>query len=74
MNFQQSWLYWLAGIVLLIVSVMSWQDKANPRRVTTGLFWAFTACCFCLATGRTHWLAINARSILRSGWQLYSWR
>ncbi|SUX74877.1 Protein of uncharacterised function (DUF979) [Citrobacter freundii] len=39
MNFQQSYLYWLAGAVLLIVALMSWQDKANPRRFTTGLFW-----------------------------------
>ena len=39
MNFQQTWLYWLAGVVLLVVAVMSWRDKANPRRLTTGLFW-----------------------------------
>ena len=39
MNFQQTWLYWLAGAVLLVVAVMSWRDKANPRRLTTGLFW-----------------------------------
>ena len=39
MNFQQTWLYWLAGAVLLLVAVMSWRDKANPRRLTTGLFW-----------------------------------
>ena len=39
MNFQQTWLYWLAGAVLLAVAVMSWRDKANPRRLTTGLFW-----------------------------------
>lgn len=38
MNFQQSYLYWLAGAVLLIVALMSWRDKANPRRLTTGLF------------------------------------
>lgn len=39
MNFQQQYLYWLAGAALLIVSLMSFRDKANPRRVTTGLFW-----------------------------------
>ncbi|HCB1502781.1 putative membrane protein [Klebsiella oxytoca] len=39
MNFQQNYLYWLAGVILLIVAVMSWRDKANPRRLTTGLFW-----------------------------------
>ncbi|MBP2170356.1 putative membrane protein [Erwinia toletana] len=38
--FQQQYLFWLAGVILLIVGVMSWRDKANPRRLTTGLFWA----------------------------------
>lgn len=48
MNFQQSYLYWLAGAVLLIVAVMSWQDKANPRRFTTGLFWGIYGVLFLL--------------------------
>lgn len=48
MNFQQSYLYWLAGVVLLIVAVMSWQDKANPRRLTTGLFWGVYGVLFLL--------------------------
>ncbi|QNK31396.1 DUF979 domain-containing protein [Serratia sp. JUb9] len=39
MNFQLQYLYWLAGIILLIVAVMSLRDRANPRRFTTGLFW-----------------------------------
>ncbi|KGT90401.1 membrane protein [Erwinia typographi] len=38
--FQQQYLFWLAGVILLVVAVMSWRDKANPRRITTGLFWA----------------------------------
>lgn len=38
MIFQQQYLYWLAGAVLLIVAAMSFRDKANPRRITTGLF------------------------------------
>ncbi|MDR0807010.1 MAG: DUF979 domain-containing protein [Enterobacteriaceae bacterium] len=37
--FQQQYLYWVAGIILLLVAVMSFRDQANPRRVTTGLFW-----------------------------------
>lgn len=48
MNFQQSYLYWLAGIVLLIVAIMSRQDKANPRRLTTGLFWGVYGLLFLL--------------------------
>lgn len=39
MNFQQQYLYWLAGALLLVVAVMSFRDRANPRRITTGLFW-----------------------------------
>lgn len=39
MNFQLQYLYWLAGVILLIVAVMSLCDRANPRRFTTGLFW-----------------------------------
>ncbi|MEM6160002.1 DUF979 domain-containing protein [Erwinia sp. P6884] len=38
--FQQQYLFWLAGFILIVVAVMSWRDKANPRRLTTGLFWA----------------------------------
>ncbi|CAK9884462.1 MAG: hypothetical protein XXXJIFNMEKO3_00848 [Candidatus Erwinia impunctatus] len=38
--FQQQYLYWLAGVILLCVAVMSWRDKGNPHRLTTGLFWA----------------------------------
>lgn len=39
MIFQQTYLYWLAGVVLLIVSAMSLRDRANPRRWLTGAFW-----------------------------------
>lgn len=38
--FQQQYLMWLAGIILLVVAVLSWRDSHNPRRLTTGLFWA----------------------------------
>ena len=38
--FQQQYLMWLAGIILLVVAILSWRDSANPRRFTTGLFWA----------------------------------
>ncbi|WP_434667596.1 DUF979 domain-containing protein [Klebsiella sp. B345] len=48
MNFQQTWLYWLAGLVLLAVAVMSWRDKSNPRRLTTGLFWGLYGVLFLL--------------------------
>ncbi|MEB5749320.1 DUF979 domain-containing protein [Leclercia adecarboxylata] len=48
MNFQQSYLYWLAGLILLIVALMSFRDKANPRRMTTGLFWGIYGLLFLL--------------------------
>ncbi|MTW13275.1 DUF979 family protein [Pseudoduganella eburnea] len=35
--------YWLLGIMLALVSLMSFGDRSNPRRWTTGLFWALYA-------------------------------
>ncbi|HBV7015509.1 TPA: DUF979 domain-containing protein [Klebsiella pneumoniae] len=48
MNFQQTYLYWLASAVLLVVAIMSWRDKSNPRRLTTGLFWGLYGLVFLL--------------------------
>lgn len=62
MNFQQSYLYWLAGGVLLIVAIMSWQDKANPRRLTTGLFWGVYGLLFLLGDW-TYQLAGDKRMV-----------
>ncbi|QHM76216.1 hypothetical protein C7M52_02184 [Mixta theicola] len=44
--FQQQYLFYLAGVILLVVALMSWRDKANPRRLTTGLFWGLYALIF----------------------------
>lgn len=49
--FQQQYLYWLAGLILLMVAIMSWRDKANPRRLTTGLFWALYGLVFFVGDG-----------------------
>lgn len=62
MNFQQSYLYWLAGIVLLLVAVMSWRDSANPRRLTTGLFWGVYGLLFLLGDW-TYQLAGDKRTV-----------
>lgn len=62
MNFQQTWLYWLAGVVLLVVAVMSWCDKSNPRRLTTGLFWGLYGLLFLLGDW-TYQLVDNKRSV-----------
>lgn len=56
MNFQQTWLYWLAGVVLLVVAVMSWRDKSNPRRLTTGLFWGLYGLLFLLGDWTYQWM------------------
>ncbi|MWL85895.1 DUF979 domain-containing protein [Cupriavidus sp. SW-Y-13] len=40
------YLYWLAGFVLLITSLMTLSDKAHPRRLSTGLFWLLYAVIF----------------------------
>ncbi|ORM73220.1 hypothetical protein HA48_10660 [Pantoea wallisii] len=49
--FQQQYLMWLAGAILLIVAVLSWRDSANPRRFTTGLFWALYGVIFLIGDG-----------------------
>lgn len=38
--FQQHYLMWLAGVIMLVVALLCWRDTDNPRRLTTGLFWA----------------------------------
>jgi len=35
--------YWLLGVMLVLVSVMSALDRTNPRRWTTSLFWTLYA-------------------------------
>jgi len=40
------YLYWLAGFVLLITSLMTFSDKTHPRRLSTGLFWLLYAVIF----------------------------
>lgn len=49
--FQQQYLMWLAGAILLIVALLSWRDSANPRRFTTGLFWALYGVIFLIGDG-----------------------
>lgn len=66
MNFQQSYLYWLAGAVLLIVAVMSRRIKRTRVVSPLACFGAYTAYCFCLATGHSRCLATSARCILPS--------
>jgi uncharacterized membrane protein len=40
------YLYWLAGIILAITAVLTVTDRSNPKRWSTGLFWALFAIAF----------------------------
>lgn len=40
------YLYWLAGVMLAIATVMILADRAHPKRWTTGLFWGLFAIAF----------------------------
>jgi len=51
--FQQHYLMWLAGMILLVVAMLSWRDNANPRRFTTGLFWALYGLIFLIGDWTT---------------------
>ncbi|MEQ1975345.1 DUF979 domain-containing protein [Xenorhabdus sp. SGI240] len=58
MMFQLQYLYVLAGVLLLAVAIMSWRDIANPRRLTTGLFWALYGLIFMMGKWSHHIIAI----------------
>ncbi|WP_208615293.1 DUF979 domain-containing protein [Xenorhabdus kozodoii] len=58
MMFQLQYLYMLAGVILIAVAIMSWRDKANPRRLTTGLFWALYGLIFLMGKWSHHVMAI----------------
>jgi uncharacterized membrane protein len=40
------YLYWLAGIILAITSFLTFIDRTNPKRWSTGLFWGLFAIAF----------------------------
>lgn len=42
-------IYWLAGAYLLCVAALGLRDRANPRRITTALFWALLGAMFLVA-------------------------
>ncbi|WP_445495269.1 DUF979 domain-containing protein [Photorhabdus sp. SF281] len=60
--FQQQYLYWLAGVILLAVAVMSLRDHTNPRRLTTSLFWALYAIVFLVGDWTYRLIALWADS------------
>ncbi|MBD2790944.1 DUF979 domain-containing protein [Xenorhabdus szentirmaii] len=58
MMFQLQYLYVIAGILLIAVAIMSWRDNANPRRLTTGLFWGLYGLIFLMGKWSGHLAAI----------------
>ncbi|GAA3557040.1 DUF979 domain-containing protein [Microlunatus spumicola] len=40
------WFYWLMGLFWLGVGALVARDRTNPRRLTSGLFWALLGLCF----------------------------
>ncbi|MGE9550802.1 DUF979 domain-containing protein [Erwinia amylovora] len=65
--FQQQYLFWLAGLILLVVAIMSWRDKANPRRLTTGLFWALYGLVFFIGDWTVNLLGARSLHIVTGG-------
>ena len=43
---QVEWFYWLMGLFWLGVGVLVARDRSNPKRLTSGLFWALLGLCF----------------------------
>ncbi|PRY16833.1 DUF979 domain-containing protein [Kineococcus rhizosphaerae] len=43
---QVEWFYWLMGLFFVAVGVLVARDRTNPRRTTSGAFWALVGLCF----------------------------
>ncbi len=43
---QVEWFYWLIGLFFLMVGILVARDRSNPRRSTSGVFWALLGLCF----------------------------
>lgn len=43
---QVEWFYWLIGVFFVVVGGLVLRDRSNPRRVTSGVFWALLGSCF----------------------------
>lgn len=48
--------YVIAGLVLLVFSLMTFRDKANPHRYASGLFWLLLAVAFVFGSLLPPWL------------------
>ena len=43
---QVEWFYWLMGLFFIGVGVLVARDRSNPKRLTSGAFWALVGVCF----------------------------
>ena len=43
---QVEWFYWLMGLFFLGVGILVFRDRSNPKRRTSGAFWALLGLCF----------------------------
>ncbi|RZK88603.1 MAG: DUF979 family protein, partial [Methylobacterium sp.] len=43
---QVEWFYWLMGLFFIGVGVLVARDRTNPKRLTSGAFWALVGVCF----------------------------
>jgi uncharacterized membrane protein len=48
--------YVLTGVTLLIFALMTFADRANPRRVGSGCFWLTLGTIFMFGGVAPHWL------------------
>jgi uncharacterized membrane protein len=60
MTLTLNYLFYLLGIVLVIVAGMIYVDKTHPRRVTAGTFWLVYALIFLIGD----WLPVNVVGVL----------
>ena len=49
-------IYWLLGGYLAIIAVLGWRDRGNPRRWSTGTFWALLAISLLIGERLPAWL------------------
>ncbi|MER6570795.1 DUF979 domain-containing protein [Streptomyces sp. NPDC001093] len=58
------WLYWLVGLVFVVMAVQMAADRSNPKRWTTAAFWGLLGLAFPYGTGVANATAKNG------GWTL----
>ena len=63
------WLYWLIGIVFVVMAVQMAADRTNPKRWTSAAFWGLLGLTFPYGTGVVN-AELNAATPGAAGWTL----